>query len=233
MTGPTGPGAGWTFLRIVGALPFVPRDPRFAAAAQVAVFGAGGVGAAAYYGAWRALPLAVVAVLVSAIGSVLMGSLSRRIRALDPPPAYRGLLFDSGFDVVMGLVAFIALVSYLLVDGIGPGSGLVERLLGPSPPGPAVFLGLVLAWDLTYRIGIGWWASVTGLWRAIRFTDGMDRATRTAYARADSRTIAFAAVQLPLVAVLPGEPVLRWLVVAHVLAVVLVSGLAIVLGRGR
>lgn len=222
---------GWAYVSIVSALPGVDVDTRVALAAQFLLFEGAAVGLAATYGRWSALPVATAAVLVATAGSAMMMSLSDRIRRLGPPEPYRHVLLDSSIDVVMGTVAFVALVTHLYVGGQGPSTGLLERMLGERPPAPAVFLGLLIAWDLCYRIGTGWWASVTGLWRTVRFGRTFDEATRAAYRRTDRRTIAFAGLQVVLVPFLWPDRVLAFLLLGHVAAVVVVSGLAIVLGR--
>lgn len=236
--GPSSPmgGGGWAYVSIVSTLPGVDIDTRVALAAQVLLFEGAAVALAAWYGLWDALPVATVAVGVATAGSGLMVSLTDRIRRLQPPEPYRHVLFDSSIDVMMGTVAFVALVTYLFVTGGGPGSGgpgggLLTRLLGDRPPAPAVFLGLLVAWDLCYRIGTGWWASVTGLWRAVRFAPGMAQATRQGYVRADLLTIAFAGLQALLVPFLWADRPLALLVLGHVAAVVVVSSLAIGLTR--
>lgn len=229
--GPRAGGGGWAYLRLVSALPVVSLDPRAALAVQFVAFEGVAVGLAAGYGAWGALPLATAAIVVSTLGSALMSRLADRIRALDPPARYRGLLFDSSVDVLMGLVAFVLLVTHLLVGGGGSGAGALERLLGRSPPAPVVVFALFVAWDLAYRIGIGWWASITGLWRAVTLGGQFDAGTRAAYARADALTIGFAALQLLLVPFVATDRLLVGLLVGHVLAVVVVSGLAVAVGR--
>jgi len=100
--------------------------------------------------------------------------------------------------VVLGVVAFVALVTYLfVVDPRGPGAGLIASLLGPQPPAPVVFLTLLILWDLCYRIGTGWWASVVALWRSLRYT--VDPQESSAHRRADLATMAFGLLQLGLV----------------------------------
>lgn len=224
---------GWAYLSLVEVLPGRPPATSLALAGQFLVFEAAALGLAAGYDIWAAVPVATVAITISTLGSGLMMRLNDRIRALSPPSRYRRLLFDSSVDVVMGLVAFLFLVTYLLVDARGPGPDALDTLLGSPLPAPAVFLSLVVGWDLAYRIGIGWWASVTGLWRAVVYTDRFDPATKRAFARADGLTIGFAALQLLLVPFLwPVQP-LALLVLGHVLAVLAVSGLAIAVGRLR
>ena len=61
---------------------------------------------------------------------------------------------------MLGVLTFLALVTCLLVVDPREGTTLVTDLLGESPPAPATYLFLV-AWDVCYRIGTGWWSSVT------------------------------------------------------------------------
>jgi len=89
-----------------------------------------------------------------------LGAINRR---LPTPPAHKRLLFGSSIEIVLGVLAFIALVTYLIAwDG-----ALLDRLFGPDPPIPVVYLSLLILWDLTYRIGTSWWSAVVALWRAV------------------------------------------------------------------
>lgn len=214
----------WAYVTLVSAVPGVSLGPRSALAVQFFLFEGIAVGLAAWYGRWEALLFATTAIGVATIGSGLMLLLSDEVRALDPPPRYRQALFHSSIDVVMGLVAFIGLLTYLLVSGRGT---LLQRVVGDPVPAPAVFFALLVAWDLSYRIGTAWWASITGLWRAVSFGRGLPAAVRQNYARVDLFTLAFAGVQLLLVPFLWGDRVLAWLVIGHVVAVAIVSSLAI------
>ena len=60
---------------------------------------------------------------------------------------------------MLGVLTFLALVTCLLVVDPREGTTLVTDLLSESPPAPATYL-LLVAWDVCYRIGTGWWASV-------------------------------------------------------------------------
>jgi hypothetical protein len=222
---------GWAYLSIVSAVPGVEFDVRVAIAVQFLAFEGTAIVLAATDDLWHALPFATVAIGVATAGSYLMVSLSDHLLATDPPERYRRLLFHSSIDVVMGVVAFVALVTYLLVSASAGAPSLLQRLVGTPLPAPAVFFGLLVAWDLCYRIGTGWWASVTGLWRTVAFERAPDADTRGAYARADLLTIAFAGVQILLVPFLRGDSLLLVTVVGHVGAVVLVSGLSYLLVR--
>jgi len=226
-------GANWAYVSLVTVLPGLSLDPKLALGVQFVVFEAVAIGLAAWYGLWQALPLATAAIGISTLGSAVMVSLSERIHALDPPIRYRRLLFDSSVDVVMGVVAFIALATYLLVDAQGTGMGLFERLFGESLPAPAVYFTLLVAWDLAYRIGTGWWVSVTGLWRAVAFGDRFDGAAAAGYVRTDLLTMGFAGLQLVLVPVFWPDWFLVVVVLGHVGAVFVVSGLAIGVQRLR
>ena len=63
--------------------------------------------------------------------------------------------------MVLGVLAFLALVTCLFVVDPREGTTLVTDLLGESPPAPATYLLFLVAWDVCYRIGAGWWSSVT------------------------------------------------------------------------
>ena len=222
---------GWAYVSLVDALPGVTLRPRRALAVQLGLFQGAAVVLSAAYGLWDALPFATAAVLVATGGSAFMLSLCRRIRSLDPPSPYRRALFDSSVDVLMGLVAFAALVTYLLVGATAPGAGLLGRLLGEPLPALPVAFGLVLAWDVCYRIGTAWWVSLTGLWRAVAFGGGLDGRAREAYVAIEGRAVAFATLQLVLVPFLLTEPLLAGALVGHVAAVAAVSGASAALTR--
>lgn len=223
----------WAYVSLVTVLPGLSLDPLLALGVQFVVFEAGAIGLAAWYGLWQALPIATAAIALSTLGSAMMVSLSDRINALEPPEPYRRILFDSSVDVVMGVVAFIALATYLLVDARGPGMELFERVLGVSLPALAVYFALLVAWDLAYRIGTSWWVSVTGLWRAVAFGDRFDGAAAAGYVRTDLLTMGFAGLQLVLVPLFWPDVFLVVVVLGHVGAVFVVSGLAIAIQRLR
>ncbi len=67
---------------------------------------------------------------------------------------------------------------------------LLGRLFGPEPPVLVVYLTLLILWDVSYRIGTGWWASVTGLWRSARYR--FDPETARVFMRADLEIWGFA-----------------------------------------
>lgn len=213
----------WAYVSLISTLPGLALTPRRAVALQFVAFEGAAVALSAWYGLWGALPFATAAIVVATVGSGLMVLLSDRFQSLDPPEPYRRALFDSGVDVVMGLVAFIALATYLLVAGRGPGSGPVLAYVGGTAPAGAIAFGLLVAWDLCYRIGTAWWVSLTGLWRSIRFGPAIDRGGRRAYVRLDLLTIGFAGLQLLLVPFVWGDRPLALAVVGHVAAVVAVS----------
>jgi hypothetical protein len=156
--------SGWAYVSIVSALPWLSMGGRRAIALQFVLFEGVAVALGVWYARWSALALGTVAIAVASAGSYLMLGLTDRIQRLDPPTSYRRAVFDSSIDVVMGVIAFVALVTYLLVDAGSP--GLLEWYLGAPLPPLAVFFALVVAWDLCYRIGTGWWAAITVLWRS-------------------------------------------------------------------
>lgn len=225
--------AGWTYVSLISTLPGLSLTPRRALALQFVSFEGAAVTLSAWYGLWAALPFATVAIAVATAGSGLMVTLSDRIQSLDPPEPYRRALFESGVDVVMGVVAFVVLGTYLLVAPGGPNQDPVAGYFGGRLPAAAVAFGLLVGWDLCYRIGTAWWASITGLWRSARFRRGFDRHSRRAYRRLDLLTMGFAGLQLLLLPFIWADPVLVVAVIGHVAAVVVVSTTsAVLLGRG-
>lgn len=225
-------GETWIYESIVGALPGIDIDDRLAVAIQLAAFEAAILAVAAIYGLWSAVFAGTAAVAVAAAGSWFMLRYSRETRNITTPAAYRRLLFGSSIEVVLGVLAFVALITYLFVyDPATTGESLVSELFGPEPPPLAVGLALLVLWDVVYRIGTCWWASVASLWRASRYEFGPEETRRLV--ALDARNVAFAAVQLLLVPFVADRPLLLWALCGHVLAVACVSGLAIVRQRAN
>ncbi|MCL9813638.1 DUF7530 family protein [Natranaeroarchaeum aerophilus] len=210
-------GEAWVYESIVGAIPGLNLSDRAAVTIQLIGFEFAVLLGALYYDLWYAAAFGTVAVGVAAVGSAVMLRFSQRLRALDPPDAYRTALFGSSFEVVLGLVAFLVLVTYLFVyDPRTASLSLVERLFGPEPPLLVVFLALLIAWDVAYRIGTSWWASVVAVWRSYTFE--FDDGTALAYRQLDLLNIGFAAIQLALLPFVWDRPVLAAALVGHVVA---------------
>ena len=224
-------GETWVYESIVGALPGIEISRPLAVGIQLLVFEAGVLLLAWYYDLWAAAAAGTVAVLVAAAGSVEMLRIGSLARSVDAPEAYRRLLFGSSIEVVLAVLAYVALVTYLFAFDVRSGTPLVESLFGPDPPLAVVYLTLLVLWDLCYRIGTGWWASVVALWRSARFR--FDARTARVLRRADLETMGFGLVQLLLVPFLADHPVLLAAVVGHVLAETTVTGLSVVLLHRR
>jgi len=218
-------GETWTFESIIGALPGIDISERAALLIQFGVFEAGVLALAGVYGLWEGALAGTAAVVVATAGSLEMLRISKLVRRVDPPESYQRLLFGSSIEVVLGVVSFIGLITYLFVYDPRTGTTLVSELLGPEPPVLPTLLTLLVLWDLCYRIGTGWWASVAALWRSTRLEFSPDRARLLA--RADLETMGFGLLQLLLVPFLFGHPILLFAVVGHVVAVVTVTGLSL------
>ncbi|MFW6000247.1 MAG: DUF7530 family protein [Halorubrum sp.] len=218
-------GETWVYESLVGGIPGLDISRTLAVALQFAFFEVGVVGLGWYYGTWDAVVAGTVAVVVAAVGSVEMHRLGATNRRLGTPPAHKRLLFGSSIEIVLGVLAFVALVTYLFAWDVTAGPTLIDRLFGPEPPIPVVYLTLLVLWDLTYRIGTSWWSAVVALWRAVRVD--LPREERATVRRLDAENIGFAAVQLALVPFLLTEPVLLGAVVGHAVAVAVVCSLAI------
>lgn len=219
-------GETWVYESLVGGIPGLSISQRVAVAVQFVLFEAAVLVLGWYYGLWNAVVAGTVAVLVAAIGSVEMHRLGAKNRLLSTPSEHKRLLFGSSIEIVLGVLAFVALVTYLFVwDG-----ALLDRLFGPSPPVPVVYVTLLVLWDLTYRIGTSWWSAVVALWRAVHVELSAEDAAVAR--RLDAENVAFSAIQLGLVPFLLEEPILLGAVVGHVLAVAIVCSAAILLTRG-
>ena len=218
-------GETWVYESLVGGIPGLDISRTLAVALQFAIFEVGVVVLGWYYGTWDAVAAGTVAVVVAAIGSVEMHRLGAKNRLLGTPPEHKRLLFGSSIEIVLGVLAFIALITYLFAWDATGGPTLIDRLFGDDPPLPVVYLTLLVLWDLTYRIGTSWWSAVVALWRAIH-VDLSDE-ERATVRRLDAENIGFSVVQLALVPFLLTEPVLLGAVVGHVIAVAIVCSLAI------
>jgi hypothetical protein len=217
-------GETWVYESIVGALPGITVSSRLAVAIQLGLFEAAVLLAAWYYGYWEAALAGTAAVVVAAVGSVEMLRISARVRRVEVPEAYRRLLFGSSIEVVLAVLAFVALVTHLFA--FEAGESLLTALFGPAPPVAVVYLTLLVLWDVCYRIGTAWWASVTSLWRSLRYR--FDPETARELRRADLEIVAFGAVQLLLVPFVASQPVISTVILGHVAAVWVVSGLSAV-----
>ena len=220
-------GETWVYESIVGALPGASLSGPTAVALQIAIFQTGLLVLAWVYDLWNVVPAGTAAVGVAAVGSVLMLRFSAATRRLDLPTAYQRFLFSSGIEVVLGVLAFVALVTHLFVfDPRAEGPALLVALFGPEPPVVVVYLMLLVLWDLCYRIGTSWWAAVVSAWRSYRYT--FDAETAAALRRTDANNIAFGLVQVALLPFLVEQPVLFAAVAGHVVAVTVVSAVALV-----
>ncbi|MFP4529768.1 MAG: hypothetical protein ACLFNC_00600 [Halodesulfurarchaeum sp.] len=222
----------WVYESIVRSVPGVNTSRRVAVAVQFLAFEAAVLGLGWYHGLWGAAVAGTAGVLVAVAGSVFMLRLSRGLRSGEGPDRYVELLFGSSVELVLGLVTFTILIVYAFVyDPQGAGPSLVADLLGDPPPLAFTFVLLLVGWDVAYRIGVGWWASVTGCWRSLTLAEGVPRSTRRRFVRLDAMTIGFASLQLVLVPVLGGHPLVQIALLGHVIAVALVSGASILLLR--
>jgi hypothetical protein len=213
----------------VGAVPGIEVGTWAALALQVLGFEATVVLLGLGYGLpGRALVAGTVVVAVASAGSVAMVEIAAAARSEGAPGSrYRRLLLGSRVELVLGLLAFLGLITYLFVVDPRSEPVLLASLLGPEPPAPAVYLLLLLLWDVSYRIGAAWWASVTACWRTV----GTPPAARGSPARwrSDRATLAFGVLQLGLLPLVAAHPLLLMAIGGHVAAVVVVSGCAVLL----
>ncbi len=224
-------GETWAYESIIGALPGIELSVGGAIAIQLAVFEVSILALAWYYGLWEAAIAGTAAVVVAALGSVEMLRISAAARRPETPEPYRRLLFGSSIEVVLSVLAFVALVTHLFVFDLRGETPLFGSLFGSDPPVLVVYVTLLILWDLCYRIGTGWWASIVGLWRSIRYR--FDSETAAILRRADRETLFFGVAQLLLLPFLTGQPVLFAAIAGHVFAVIVVSGMSLLLLRYR
>ena len=215
-------GDTWVYESLVNAIPGVDLDERGAIALQIGAFEAGVLGLAWWYGIPAAAVPGTAAVAVAAAGSVAMLRISRRVRAMDVPEAYTRMLFRSSIEVVLAVLAFVGLVTYLfVVEPRGGDAAFMTALLGEQLPAPAVYLTLVVLWDLCYRIGTAWWLAVANVWGTYRFS--FDGETADGIRRITTLNAAFGAIQAGLLPFVRTEPMLFVAVAGHVVAVGVVS----------
>lgn len=156
--------------------------------------------------------------------------MGERTRAVAVPAPYRRLLFGSSIEVVLGVLAFVALVTHLFVfDPRGTTTPLLTVLFGPDPPVVVVYLMLLVLWDLCYRIGTSWWAAVVGLWGSVRYR--FDEPTARTVRRVNLLNVGFGAAQVLVIPFVLDQPVLLFAVGGHVVAVTVVSATAAALVR--
>ncbi|WP_324760131.1 DUF7530 family protein [Haloarcula sp. GH36] len=225
-------GETWVYESIVGALPGIEVPTWAAVAIQLSIFEIGIVGLSWYYDVWPAAIAGTAVVIVASIGSIEMLRISTLVRRIDVPETYQALLFSSNVEVVLSVLAYIAMLTHLFVfDPQMSQNPIVTDLFGEEPPVLVVYLMLLILWDVSYRIGTGWWASVTGLWRSARYQ--FDPQTARVFQRADLETLGFGILQLVLVPFVLNYPVLLAALLAHVTAVTVVTGLSVLLLRVR
>lgn len=220
-------GETWVYESLVGAIPGLNLSDRAALGLQFVVFEGLVLALAAVYDLWTAVPAATAAVGVAVIGSWLMLLFSRTLRGLEPPEPYARLLFGSSIELVLSVVSFVLFVTYAFVVD----SALLADLLGSDPPAAAVALLLLVVWDVIYRIGACWWATVVGLWRALHYSFGTE--TTRQLTRLDSLNVTFAGVQVLLVPFVLDYTILVAAVVGHLVAVVVVALSTVVLQRRK
>lgn len=220
----------WVYESIIRSVPGVNTSRRVAVGVQFLGFELAVLLLGWYHGLPNAALAGTVGVVVAVAGSLFMLRLSEGFRTGTEPEAYLETLLGSRIEIVLGLVSFVLLIVYAFVyNPQGGGPQLVTDLLGAQPPLLFSVVLLLIGWDVAYRIGVGWWACVTGFWRTLRFRGSLPETTRRRFARLDAMTIGFASLQLLVVPILAGHPILQAAVLGHVVAVAVVSGSSIAL----
>ncbi|MDS0295979.1 DUF7530 family protein [Halogeometricum luteum] len=220
-------GETWVYESIVGALPGIDLTDGEAIALQLGLFEVFVVFFAWAYDLWQAVVPGTIAVGVAAVGSVVMLRMGRTTRETNLPDAYTRLLFGSSIEVVLGVLAFVALVTHLFVyDPLQGQTTLLESVFGRQPPVVVVYLTLLVLWDLCYRIGTSWWAAIVSVWGSWRYT--VDPATARTLRIADGWNVVFGVAQVALVPFILDQPVMLLAVGGHVVAVTVVSTVAAV-----
>ena len=108
-------GETWAFERTVGALPGITVPTRVAVGLQFLLLEVTTITLGAVYELREAVIPGAVAVVVAAAGSAVTLDLGDQLRELDTPSSYRHILFGSSIEVVLGVLAYVALLTHLLV----------------------------------------------------------------------------------------------------------------------
>ncbi|WP_122088802.1 DUF7530 family protein [Halalkalicoccus subterraneus] len=225
-------GDTWTYESIVSALPGIGLSNRAAVAFQFALFQVGVVVFSVLYGAWTAFLAGTAAVVVAAGGSVMMLRMGELGRSVSVSSAYKRMLFGSNIEVVLSVLAFIALVTYLfVVDPARSGTPLLNELFGPEPSMVLVYFTLLVCWDLCYRIGASWWIGVVSLWRALRYP--VDPEMASTLGSVDRLNVCFGLLQVILLPFVSAHPTLVATLVGHIVAVTTVSGSSYLIANSR
>ena len=223
MTGETvDDGDTWVYESLVNAVPGVDLDERGAIALQIGVFEAGVLVLAWWYELPAVAVPGTAAVAVAAAGSVAMLRISRRLRDIDLPEEFTRMLFRSSIEVVLSVLAFVGLVTYLfVVETRGGDTAFMTVLLGEQLPAPAVYLTFLVLWDLCYRIGTAWWLAVANVWGTHRFS--FEGETADELRRVTTLNVVFGAIQATLLPFVRTQPILFVAVAGHVVAVAVAS----------
>lgn len=229
MTGGQPREPAWVYESIVSSVPGLSVGTWRSLAVQFLGFEIAILGVGVLYGLPAFTLLAgTVTVAVASVGSAAMVAVAEAARAMDDR-AYSQLLLGSRIELVLGLVAFVGLVTYLFVLDPPASPALLDRLFGPTPPAVAVFVLLLVLWDVCYRIGAAWWASVIALWQVRRGPSGVR--DRTPRRRTHRILLGFGGVQIALLPFVLDQPPLVVALCGHVAAVGLVTGTAVALER--
>lgn len=231
-------GETWVYESIISALPGIDIPNTLAIGIQLVFFETAVLAFAVWDNNGAIAIVGSAAVLLATLGSVEMLRISRLVRSRAVPKSYKRLLFGSKVETVLGVLVYVALITHLFVfepqQSVRP---LLHSLLGANPPIVVMYVLLLVGWDISYRIGTNWWASLLGLWRAGRYrisNEGshefnLDPETARLLRRADSETALFGLLQLSIAPVLKTGSVLQNVLIIHVIAVVIVSGTAAIL----
>lgn len=218
-------GDTWVYESLVGGIPGLRLTTTRAIGLQFVLFEALVVGLAVVYDLpWRVVTAGTIAVVVAAAGSVAMLHIGGATRAAGLPDGHRRLLFGSSVEVLLSVLSFVGVVTYVLVGGV---AGVAS--VGDRPPAPVVAVALLLCWDLCYRGSTAWWTALVSLRRSLRYR--VDPETKRRCRRIDAATVAFGLLELALIPVVAGDTLLVGVLVGHAAAVTLVSTAATLLLR--
>jgi len=139
--------------------------------------------------------LAICYTVVWSAGCLFIAPSLRKLRSpthdseLEVLESYRSrILLNRGFELVGGLVFFAFLVGYMIVD-----SSILQELLGSGFGNPLLFILIaVLAWDVAYRLGLSFVATLLAAYRSLQLSRAARRRIGLEYtAYSEVRTLKF------------------------------------------
>ncbi len=178
-----------------------------------------------------------IAILVAVLWSLLILQLGPTLRKFRAPLSkdenellerYKGILFHKNhYEAAPGLAIFISFMLYLFFYG----SGLLENWLGVRNAVLLLFVSLLI-WDISYRMGLGIWASALALWRSIMLKKLAEKRTELEYTpytelrslrKLDVNNMFFGVISILLIPLLQSDKLLVAAIITFIVFITLIS----------